>query len=108
MSQLTGANFAAVKGVFLIGDPEHKAGLTCNVDANGGTTTLNVNGLSAFAGGIPSNWVSKTLDVCAYGDGVCDTTHGYGINAQHLSYPTSSSVQSLGTKFVVGKLQGTS
>ncbi|GAB7340020.1 hypothetical protein MBLNU457_6525t1 [Dothideomycetes sp. NU457] len=108
LSQLTGANFDAVKGVFLIGDPEHKAGLACNVDANGGTTTLNVNGLSAFAGGIPSNWVSKTLDVCAYGDGVCDTTHGYGINAQHLSYPTSSSVQSLGTKFVVGKLQGTS
>ena len=131
MPKLTGANFNAVKGVFLIGDPEHKSGLACNVDSTGGTTTKNVNGLSSYLGGIPSNWVSKTLDVCAYvscdllcnsavlapclwplterqGDGVCDTTHGYGINQQHLSYPTDSNVQSMGTKFVVGKLQGTS
>lgn len=67
MSQLTGANFDAVKGVFLIGDPEHKSGLACNVDNNGGTTTKNVNGLSATTSqGIPSNWVGKTLDVCIY------------------------------------------
>lgn len=67
MSKLTGANFDAVKGVFLIGDPAHKSGLTCNVDNNNGTTTRNVNGLSAaLGGGIPSNWVSKTLDVCIY------------------------------------------
>jgi hypothetical protein len=65
MSQITGASFDAVKGVFLIGDPSHKSGLTCNVDNNGGTTTRNVNGLSAgLGGGIPSNWVAKTLDVC--------------------------------------------
>lgn len=67
LSQLTGANMNAVKGVFLIGDPEHKSGLTCNVDTMGGTTTRNVNGLSAFgSNGIPSNWVSKALDVCKY------------------------------------------
>jgi hypothetical protein len=30
-SGLTGNAFNAVKGVFLIGDPEHKAGLACNV-----------------------------------------------------------------------------
>ena len=42
------------------------------------------------------------------GDGVCDTTHGYGIDAQHLSYPNDANVQNMGTKFVVGKLQGTS
>ena len=67
LSQLTGANFDAVKGVFLIGDPAHKAGLACNVDNNGGTTTRNVNGLSGrFGTGIPSNWVSKTLDVCIF------------------------------------------
>ena len=69
LASLTGASFDAVKGVFLIGNPEHKAGLACNVDTNGGTTTKNVNGLSAFAGGIPSNWVSKTLDVCNYVSG---------------------------------------
>jgi hypothetical protein len=67
MPRLTGASFDAVKGVFLIGDPAHKSGLTCNVDNNGGTTTRNVSGLSAALGtGIPSNWVSKTLDVCIF------------------------------------------
>lgn len=65
LSQLTGASFDAVKGVFLIGNPLHKAGLACNVDQNGGTTTRNTRGISAgLGGGIPSNWVSKTLDVC--------------------------------------------
>lgn len=66
MPKLTGAAFTAVKGVFLIGDPEHKAGLACNVDSKGGDTTKNVNGLESNLAGIPSNWVSKTLDVCAY------------------------------------------
>jgi hypothetical protein len=66
LERLTGPSFDAVKGVFLIGNPEHKAGLACNRDTNGGTTTLNVNGLSALFGGIPSNWVSKTLDVCNF------------------------------------------
>ena len=67
MSKLTGANFDAVKGVIMIGNPAHKSGLTCNVDNNGGTTTRNVSGMSGrFGGGIPSNWVSKTLDICIY------------------------------------------
>lgn len=105
MSKLTGANFNAVKGVFLIGDPAHKSGLTCNVDNNGGTTTRNVNGLSArVGGGIPSNWVAKTLDVCIYGDGVCDTTHGQGINAQHLQYSNDAPTQNLGSTFIQKQL----
>lgn len=66
LSRLTGASFDAVKGVFLIGNPEHRSGLACNVDTNGGTTTRNVNGLSAALGGIPNEWVSKTLDVCNF------------------------------------------
>ena len=66
LERLTGASFNAVKGVFLIGNPEHKSGLACNVDTNGGTSTKFVNGLSVYAGGIPSTWVSKTLDVCNY------------------------------------------
>ena len=67
LPRITGANFNAVKGVFLIGDPNHKSGLACNVDNNGGTSTRNVNGLSvAGSQGIPSNWVSKTLDVCIF------------------------------------------
>lgn len=71
MSKITGANFDAVKGVFLIGNPHHKSGLACNVDSNGGTTTKNVNGLTVLVGSIPANWVSKTLDVCAYVSGDC-------------------------------------
>jgi len=66
MPKLTGAAFNAIKGVFLIGDPKRKAGLACNVDSNGGSTTKNVSGLEALFGSIPANWVSKTLDVCAY------------------------------------------
>lgn len=60
------ARYNAVKGVFLIGNPTHTAGLACNVDTNGGTTTRNVNGLSYRLGGIPSAWVGKTLDVCNF------------------------------------------
>nr|BAN42606.1 cutinase-like enzyme [Cryptococcus sp. BPD1A]BAN42607.1 cutinase-like enzyme [Cryptococcus sp. BPD1A] len=104
LERLTGNAFDAVKGVFLIGNPEHKSGLACNVDTNGGTTTKFVNGLSAFGGGIPSNWVSKTLDVCNYGDGVCDTTHGYGINAAHLAYPRSTGTQNQGYEFAIKQL----
>ena len=126
LERLTGASFNAVKGVFLIGNPEHKSGLACNVDTNGGTSTKFVNGLSAFGGGIPSAWVSKTLDVCNYvslkstilaigagltvissdmqGDGVCDTTHGYGINAAHLAYPRSTGTQTQGYNFAIKQL----
>lgn len=66
LPKLTGPSFDAVKGVFLIGNPEHRSGLACNVDTNGGTTTAGVNGLSAALGRIPDNWVSKTLDVCNF------------------------------------------
>ncbi|GAB7366520.1 hypothetical protein MBLNU230_g8511t1, partial [Neophaeotheca triangularis] len=102
----TDAAFEAVKGVWLIGNPQHRRGLDCNIDTNGGTTTRNVNGLSAFQGRIPAEWVAKTKDVCAFGDGVCDTTNGYGINAAHLSYPNSASTQRLGTQFGVAALTG--
>jgi hypothetical protein len=127
LPRLTGASFNAVKGVFLIGNPNHKAGLACNVDTNGGKTTANVNGISAsFNAGIPANWVSKTLDVCNFvsllsflflsslncvcsqadlqGDGVCDTTHGAGINAAHLVYPRDAGTQNQGTTFVTAAL----
>lgn len=107
LPQLTGASFDAVKAVFLIGDPLHKSGLACNVDNNGGTTTKTVNGISASGFGaksIPNEWISKTKDVCIYGDGVCDTTHGAGINAQHLQYPNDSATQKLGQTFVVQQL----
>jgi hypothetical protein len=63
----TDARFKAVKGVFLIGNPDHKAGLSCNVDMEGGDSTKNVNGISSLTEGpIPTRWVSKSLDVCNY------------------------------------------
>ncbi|KAJ4988556.1 family 5 carbohydrate esterase [Stagonosporopsis vannaccii] len=105
LPKLTGASASAVKGVFLIGNPAHKSGLACNVDNNGGTTTKNVNGMSGrFGTGIPSNWVAKTLDVCIYGDGVCDTTHGAGINGPHLGYGSDSGTQTLGRTFLQKQL----
>ena len=89
MPQLTGSSFNAVKGVILIGNPEHKPNLACNVDNNGGKTTYSSYGLENYKAGIPSSWVSKTLDICIYGDGVCDSQHGYGITYQHLQYPVT-------------------
>lgn len=65
LPKLTGDSFHAVKGVFLIGNPERRAGLTCSVDSTGGTTTRNSDGISSSQGGIPDNWVSKIMDVCA-------------------------------------------
>ena len=65
MPSLTGANFDAVKAVCLIGNPYHKAGLACNVDLDGGDSTLNVDGKALTSdNATPDNWVSKTLDVC--------------------------------------------
>jgi hypothetical protein len=65
MPSLTGEMFDAVKAVFLIGNPYHKAGLGCNVDIEGGESTLDVDGKSLTAdNAIPDNWVGKTMDVC--------------------------------------------
>jgi len=56
MPSLTGEMFDAVKAVFLIGNPYHKAGLACNVDIEGGDSTLNVDGKSITAdNAIPDN-----------------------------------------------------
>ncbi|KAI4716096.1 cutinase [Aureobasidium sp. EXF-10727] len=107
MPWLTGAAFDAVKGVFLLGNPHRRAGLACNVDSNGGNTTYWSNGLTALLGGIPHNWVSKTLDVCGYKDPVCDTAHLGDVNV-HLSYKSDANVQNQGIEFVIGKLNGTS
>jgi len=97
--------YAAIKGVFLIGNPVHKAGLECNVDTKGGDSTKNVNGISAsYDEPIPAEYVGKSLDVCQFGDGVCDTTHGIGINPPHLVYPSDAGTQRQGTEFVLARL----
>ncbi|KAJ4154909.1 hypothetical protein LMH87_000180 [Akanthomyces muscarius] len=111
LGNLTDAAFAAVKGVFLIGDPVHKAGLACNVDMAGGNSTFDVDGVFIAAGlkaGIPSDWVPKTLDVCNYGDGICDTKHGDGITIEHIEYIMDEGVHKLGAEFILKQLQGKS
>jgi hypothetical protein len=62
----SGAGFDAVKGVFLIGNPRRKPGLPCNVDNLGYTSTKDSVGAEYALGEapIPSQWYSKTLDVC--------------------------------------------
>ncbi|ORX95596.1 cutinase [Clohesyomyces aquaticus] len=107
LPQLTGPSFAAVKGVVLVGNPNRRAGLACNVDNYGGTTTKNVHGLTDYVNKpVPANWVGKTLDICIYGDGVCDTTHGVGINAPHYKYPTDTPTQELGEAYIYKQLWG--
>ncbi|SJX62705.1 uncharacterized protein SRS1_21047 [Sporisorium reilianum f. sp. reilianum] len=107
LPQLTGSSFDAVKGVILIGNPDHKPGLACNVDNNGGKSTASASGISAaFSQGIPSSWVSKTLDICIFGDGVCDAQSGFGITFQHLLYPNDANIQSMGANFAIKALQG--
>ncbi|CAO1623081.1 unnamed protein product [Sympodiomycopsis kandeliae] len=103
LSKLNGNSFDAVKGVFLIGDPCRRAGLPPNVDPNGGTSTKNSNGLQSALCGIPQNWYTKTLDVCALGDSVCQIG---GATAAHLSYGFDAATQNLGTKFGTTVLKG--
>lgn len=66
MPKITDKYMEAVKGVVMVGDPEHKSGLACNVDNNGGDSTKDVNGLEVALGSIPDTWISKTLDICIY------------------------------------------
>lgn len=109
MPRLTGQFFDAVVAVFLVGNPLHKPNLVCNLDPNGGKTTVGASGISSALGqGIPQDWLANTNDVCAFGDGICDRASGFGITAQHLSYPVSQPTQNLGTKFITGQLKSVS
>ncbi|KIS69155.1 uncharacterized protein UMAG_02506 [Mycosarcoma maydis] len=106
LPQITGSAFDAVKGVILFGNPEHRPNLACNIDNEGGNSTAQANGLMAtISEGVPSNWVSKTLDFCILGDGVCDVESGFGITYQHFFYPTDSYVQTTAANFVIKALQ---
>jgi hypothetical protein len=126
MKQLSASSpeFAAVKGVFLIGNPQRLPGKQSNTDQNGAGSTDNATGISARlrGAGIPADWDTsgKVMDVCftvrtfcfeihtithmniPQGDGVCS---GFTINAPHLAYPLSQSVQDMGTKFLTSKLE---
>jgi len=94
-----------VKAVLMLGNPQHKAGLACNVDSKGGNSTFESNGVSVMDGGIPSQWISRTLDICADGDGVCDYTGDGVITGPHLSYIGDEDVQKMGAAFLIKALQ---
>lgn len=67
LPKLTDVRFTAVKGVVLVGNPNRRAGLACNVDNYGGTTTKNVHGLTDYVNKpVPKDWIGKTLDICIY------------------------------------------
>ncbi|KAI4851246.1 hypothetical protein E4T44_02253 [Aureobasidium sp. EXF-8845] len=102
LRQLTGPSFDAVKGIFLVGNLVHKAGFPCNFDSVGGTSTRNVYGITNTPG-IPINWLYKALDICAYGDPLCDTFHPANI-IQHTTYPNDPFVQIQGSKFAIQRL----
>ncbi|KAH9817376.1 carbohydrate esterase family 5 protein, partial [Teratosphaeria destructans] len=105
LPKLTGPAFAAVKGVFMFGNSERKAGLACNVDNMGGTSTRNVNGEKIAEGFIPDDWVSKCLDVCIAGDRICDTTDPRtGDTDPHVFYPNDPNTQNMGAQFAIARL----
>lgn len=69
MISTTSAAGAAIKAVFLIGNPERIPGKKANVDEFGGQLTYLAVGLEALVvanPGIPSAWdaTGKVLDVC--------------------------------------------
>lgn len=66
LSQLRIDQTANVRAVILVGNPEHKSGLECNVDEAGGSSTKYVDGVFAILDGIPGSWVTKSLDICAF------------------------------------------
>ncbi|KAJ9479596.1 Cutinase [Pseudozyma hubeiensis] len=105
MPQLQGAAFDAVKAAILIGDPTHVPGQECNVDGNGGDSTKDARGALFFLyKGTPSNWVSKTKDICLPGDGVCQLFPGVGTTPPHFLYGFDPSVQDLGSRFAISAL----
>ncbi|KAH9810934.1 cutinase 1 [Teratosphaeria destructans] len=103
LAELKGEEREAVKGVFLLGDPQHTAGLACNVDNLNGMSTRNANGISAAEGRVPDDWIGRTLDVCMHGDSICDPGNAAFplINAEHLSYLNDAPTQSLGSWFAL-------
>lgn len=54
----------------MVGDPEHKSGLACNVDSQGVSSTKDANGIEIYKGGVPDAWVSRTFDICAFVSGI--------------------------------------
>lgn len=67
LQEFTAEQSAAVKGVFVIGNPRHKPGLACNVDLHGGDSTKDATGIfydeKQF---IPDSYVGRTMDVCNF------------------------------------------
>ncbi|CAO1620367.1 unnamed protein product [Sympodiomycopsis kandeliae] len=100
MRRLTGKNFDAVKGVFLVGDPCRRAGSPANASPHGGAI---LSGLESLICSIPPNWVEKTLDVCSGGDGIC--TFGL-ITGAHLFYGLDPATQRMGVDFGTTVLRG--
>lgn len=110
LALLNGTSADAVKAIYLIGNPLHKPGLTCNVDDHGGNDTVNALGLQLKlfpnSNVVPDAFLSRTLDVCIPGDGICDSDNGigYGSEGQHLLYGADLNAQMMGYFFMTAIL----
>lgn len=95
----------AIRAVVLVGNPLRTPNLKSDFDTNGGQTESRARGLQAgVQAGLSSSWdiSGKVLDVCAPGDGVCDSATGTGISYAHLAaYPASNWLQSTALKLIV-------
>lgn len=106
LALLNGTSADAVKAVYLIGNPLHRPGLSCNVDDKGGNGTLDAIGLQLKlfpnSNVVPDSFLARTLDVCIPGDGICDSDNGigYGSLGQHLLYGQDMNAQMMGYFFI--------
>lgn len=98
-----------IKAVVLLGNPYHKKGQVSTVDQNGGDSTEQYDGSLLFTepGLALSDRLAnsgKVLDICYDGDLVCMGIRYDTLDANHLLYPVTPSVQTLGANFLISRL----
>lgn len=99
-----------IKAVVFLGNPYHKKNQASTVDQYGGNSTVPFDGSLLFQD--PDLALSdrlaksgKVLDICYQGDLVCVGPRFDALNANHLLYPVTPSVQTLGRDFLVSKFK---
>lgn len=110
LPKLPPADYKRVKAVVLFGNPLKWPGKDCIIDEKGQTSTRNTFGQKAHGRKdkyqlIYDKWEEKILDICYFNDGVCGHTDGIHPNT-HAQYEGDSKVQSMGSTFVIERLQG--
>ena len=107
------AGYNAIAAALVVGNPTKIANKDVDIDQNGGTTTKQYTGVytnDPNRAKIPENWYQsgKLLDICYQDDLVCVgliPTALLNFGANHGKYGSTPSVQSIGAKFLIGKLK---